>query len=240
MPTRRRLAASSRRILESMGKATALLSTGIFDYGEAAHLLGVTDETVARIALPNASGEPAIVPATHSWAFSFVDLVALSVVVTLRRAHVEYPDIRAAKLHLTDDFQTTTPFAHKLTLQSLGFSDGDFVRYRNDEWERGADRQLVLEAPMAVYLRRLKFGVDDLAETWEPVDRVLLDPERQAGAPCIKFTRTETSVVAGLAKRGMSPARIASEFEVEIDGVQAAIEFERRVDHDGGLPGIAA
>ncbi len=224
----------------SMKGATTLMSSGIYDFGEAARLLDVTDATIARIALPNASGEPPIVPASHSWAFTFVDLVALSVVVTLRRAHLDYPEIRRAKKELGHDFDTETPFAHRLALQTLGVSGGDFVRHRANAWEKVANRQMVFDAPMSLYLRRLGFGSDGLAHTWEPTKHVLLDPEIQAGSPCIKGTRTQTVVVAGLATRGMSSDRIAGEMEVGIDGIEAAIEFERRLEDDGGLPGIAA
>jgi uncharacterized protein (DUF433 family) len=79
-------------------------------------------------------------------------------------------------------------------------------------------------------LRRLEYGGDKMAALWRPHDRVTLNPRVQAGTPCIERTRVATSHLAALAKAGEDVQDIASDYELDLDDVLNALDWERGLD----------
>ncbi len=215
------------------------LDGGLFDFQEVAHLLGVTDQTVARICLGDGVDVP-LVPPAHGWALSFGDLVAASVVVALRRRDVTYSTLRGLKRLLASQTRVSQPFSHQQALRIMGTAGNDVVADVGDGWESMPSRQLTLREPVEVYLEQIQFGPDGFATLWVPYERVVLDPEVQAGSPCVEGTRFETLEVFDLVEQGYAAEDIARDFELELAGVESAVRFEQYLADHVGIHAIHA
>ncbi len=79
----------------------------------------------------------------------------------------------------------------------------------------------------------LKFdSVSQVAISWEASDGVVLDPEIQFGAPCVKGTRIPTKTIVGMIEAGDSPDWVAQAYGIFPEEVQAACEWESRLRFD--------
>jgi uncharacterized protein (DUF433 family) len=198
------------------------LGSGLFDFQEAARLLGVTDQSTP------------LVPASHGWALSFGDLVAASVVVTLRKREIPYPTLHHVKNVLATRLSIAQPFGNKAAIDLLGSAGADLVADLGHGWESIPSHQLTLRGPLETYLQRIEFGHDGIARRWVPFERVLLDPAIQSGSPCVSGTRFETLEVFDLVEQGYSFTEISRDFALELAGVECAVRFEQFLaDHVG-------
>ena len=76
----------------------------------------------------------------------------------------------------------------------------------------------------------LKFdAVSQVAVSWEASDGVVLEPDIQFGAPCIKGTRIPTRTIVGMVEAGDSPLWIAQAYGISSKEVQAALDWESRL-----------
>ena len=65
----------------------------------------------------------------------------------------------------------------------------------------------------------LKFdSVSQVAISWEASDGVVLEPEIQFGAPCIKGTRIPTRTIVGMIEAGDSPEWVAQAYRISTEG----------------------
>ena len=79
----------------------------------------------------------------------------------------------------------------------------------------------------------LKFGpVSQVAISWEASDGVVLEPDIQFGAPCIKGTRIPTRTIVGMVEAGDSPLWVAQAYGISSEEVQAALDWESRLRSD--------
>jgi uncharacterized protein (DUF433 family) len=213
--------------------------TGLFDFLETARLLGVTEQTVVRVCLGDGELAP-LIPATNGWALSFGDLVAASVVVTLRKRDVSYSTLHHLKGVLADQLSISQPFIHKAAIDRLGSAGADLLADLGSGWESIPSHQLTLRGPLEVYLQRIEFGHDGVARRWVPFDFVLLDPEIQSGSPCVAGTWFETLEVFDLSVQGYSCSEIARDFAVERAGIECAVRFEQFLAEHVGIQSIPA
>jgi uncharacterized protein (DUF433 family) len=211
---------------------------GLFDFAEVARLLGVSDAMVGGICLGDGR-RPALVPAAHGWALSFHDLVSASVVVTLRTRQFSYDELHALKEELAREIDVYQPFGNRRSLQLIGVAGRDRLRNFHGVWELIGDRQLTLREPVELYLEQIQFDAEGLALRWAPFERVVLDPEIQAGSPCIDGTRFETIEVFDLAQQGYDVDDIARDFELELAGVECALSFEQLLADNVGIRALA-
>ncbi|MCI0356550.1 MAG: DUF433 domain-containing protein [Acidobacteria bacterium] len=70
-------------------------------------------------------------------------------------------------------------------------------------------------------------------------DRIVIDPERRSGKPCIRDTRITVGDVLEYLASGMKPEEIVSRFpQLEIEDIQACLQFaaerEKRLMVAGG------
>ena len=68
-----------------------------------------------------------------------------------------------------------------------------------------------------------------MASSWEPSDCVLLQPQIQFGAPCIKGTRIPTRTIFGMIEAGDSVEWVARAYRISKDEAQAAYDWENRI-----------
>jgi uncharacterized protein (DUF433 family) len=161
--------------------------------------------------------------------YSFHDLVSLLVVRWLRSEGVRLSDIRRAEEHLRAVCGVARPFATRALK-----TDGINVLYQAEpaikDQITAASRggQEVLERALGASLRGIGYE-DDLAAWWRIAAKVELRPEISFGEPCVLGTARRTAQVRSLRRAGEPTQRIADLYEVPLDHVVAALEFEEQL-----------
>ncbi|HAS11102.1 MAG TPA: hypothetical protein DCS55_11395 [Acidimicrobiaceae bacterium] len=119
----------------------------------------------------------------------------------------------------------TRPLAHR-RFATVGAAF--WGRHDDDDlWvDVGRGGQMALTGTFERALHPIEFDAHDMASLWRPVDRVWVNPEVQAGSPCINRTRFETRQVMDLVEGGTDPVDIAWQFELDFDDVLTARDWE--------------
>ena len=199
-------------------KPEPLLGRGIYDIAEAARIVGRHPETVARWT----RGTDPLHHVEDDRIISFLDLISLWVISELARRGVPRPEIRAGGKYVAENVGTPYPFAHqKLATVGAGF----FSEF--EAWvDVGKGGQGSFPEVIEGLLNPIEFGPDLLASIWRPTNGVWLNPNVQAGAPCIDGTRVPTKVVASLKAVGEHVEDIADDLRLEVTQVHAALQYE--------------
>ncbi len=214
------------------------LGTGVYDLGEAAYLLGISERTLIRWSRPSGGNrKPALVAPSHGWAFSFHDLLSLAVVAVFRQREITPDGIRNTVSYLQEEFGTERPLAHEGVVNALQTVGRSVLLSPGIDVTKGG--QLALVETVRQYLRPVSYGSDQLAELWNPAKHILLDPSIQAGRPCISHTRVTTDVVASRLEQGESPRLISRDLQISVGQVAAAARFEARLQSGEGLALVA-
>ena len=195
-----------------------LLGVGIYDLAEAARLVGRAADTIARWV----RGAEALHRVRDAKILNFLDIISLLVISELVRRRVPKSEIRGGGEYLSRKLETSYPFAHKdiATVGAAWFGKlGDWV-------DVGKGGQLAFQQAIQDYIKPIVYGEDDLASVWKPRPRILINPEVQAGAPCIEGTRVPTRVIAELAESPEDYPQIAGDYHLTVEDVQAAVEYE--------------
>jgi len=220
------------------GFTNGSLGTGAYDLFRASFLLGISEATLVRWSTPTRSGKPALVAPSHGWAFSFHDLVSLAVIAVLRQERVTPDNIRRSTTYLEERFSTPRPLAHREVVEALQTA-GQHVYLVPEGVDVTQGGQMVLLETVRSYLRPVEYGTNLLARLWRPAKRVELNPEIQAGVPCISGTRVTTDIIAARVGAGEPPEQVAEDFGVSISDITAATRFEQRLESGEGLARIA-
>jgi uncharacterized protein (DUF433 family) len=215
--------------------AATMLGQGLYDAAEIGWLLGHDSEWVVRWSTPSSAGPGVVVPAFGRM-FSFADLVSFRVAMLIRQQGVSDRHLRRGVETLRVDTGLTRPLASNLVISSLATSGASFLSdLRTGELvDIGRGGQGVFQEVVRVHLTRITFGSDGGPTRWTPADGVVIDPEIQAGAPCIVGTRVPTATVAALLD-DVEPAEVALDFEVTVEAVLLAAKFEHQLASGFGL-----
>lgn len=154
---------------------------------------------------------------------TFVDLVEMHVVRSLRVHGVSLRTIRAAASILSQRFDTRHPFA----VQGLR-TDGKNVFLKGEGGtEELGPYQFVFEAVIEPFLKQLEYH-DGVASLLWPIGkgRVALDPQRNFGKPIVHRGAVPTYPLYQMRKAGESPERIARWFGANVEAVNCAVEYE--------------
>ena len=141
------------------------------------------------------SGTPPLLTGELRGLFSFWDLVSLRVVAELRRRGVPRNHIARGAKHLERALGTDRPFAHE-ALATVG--TGFFADVAGEWEDAGMGGQLAFQATVEPLLKPITFNDDKMASIWRPHESVWINPEVQAGTPCVDGTRVPTRLLAGL------------------------------------------
>ncbi|MGQ0847724.1 MAG: DUF433 domain-containing protein [Actinomycetota bacterium] len=196
-----------------------LLGRGIYDVVEVSRLVKRDPETIdrwsgGRVPLHRVSTKPLYV---------FLDLISLWVISELVDRNVPKSEISSGAQYLAEQLRTPYPFAHKALATAGGAFFGRF-----GEWiDVGKRGQMAFQTTIKKYLRPLEYGPDGLAAIWKPTNGVWINPEVQAGSPCIDGTRIPTAIVAALRDANEDPEDIAADYELDLEQVEEALAFER-------------
>ena len=199
-----------------------LLGRGIYDIVETARIVRRNPDTVARWT----RGEHPLHPVQHDRIISFLDLISLWVISELIRRGVPRREIRAGGEYVARHLGTNSPFAHRdLATVGAAFLGKDL--HEIEDWvDVGKGGQGAFPVLIEELLRPIEFDADHLAAIWRPERGIWLNPDVQAGAPCIDGTRVPTKLVADLKTAGEHFEDIASDLSLDITQVSAALEYE--------------
>lgn len=204
---------------------------------EAAHLAGVSPQTVARwyygyVTAAGLPGKPVFPKGKPRGApLSYLQLVEVSFVACFRNMGLTLARIRAAHAYLSKVFRAEYPFA-QLRLKT----DGVHILKQHEE-EYGLQHVVVVadaEGKMMwedLILRRI-YEFDyayGLALRWHPRGKdvpIVVDPRVSFGAPMIEGTGLPTWVVKERLAAGESLDEIREDLGLTKDEVQYALAFE--------------
>ncbi len=215
---------------------TTMIGSGLYDAAEVALLCGLAPDQVVRWSLATTHGD-APVTASFGRLFSFADLVAVTVARQVRDHGVSDRHLRqgVAKLRSTSGFDN--PLAAETVIRRLATSGDSFLaQLVDDDYEDiGRGGQGTFQDVIQLHLKRIEFDGTGRPTRWLPVDGVSIDPEIQAGAPCIDGTRIPTAVVAERAAVEYDED-IAFDLDLEVAAVELAVRFEELLAQGAGIP----
>lgn len=198
------------------------LGRGIYDPTEAARLLRVHTDTLARW---TSGGNPLIEPAFDQF-FDFEDLVSLLIISELSRRLVPIHEIRRGLDLLAQELRVARPLAHIDAPKRLATVGKAFFA-NIDEWlDAGKGFQRAFKLMIEPVLRPLEYDTHGMAQLWRPLTFITAQPVVQAGSPCIEATRVPTSTIEGLVRVGEAIEDIAFDLDLEIKQIEAAHRFE--------------
>jgi uncharacterized protein (DUF433 family) len=165
-------------------------------------------------------------------ALSFLDLIEVKVVNSLRLRKISWKLIRLAEIHARDIFKVSHPFATK-RFKTDGRSIFTWLRKSHGESALVdlAENQLAFRSVVEPHLKDIDFDRKHVAARWWPMGshhNVLLDPRRSFGQPIVR-EGVPTAVLARAFSRESSHAVVARWYEVDLRAVKDAVEFERRL-----------
>ena len=217
--------------------ATTDAFTGIYEMPEAASILlaarmphdsyPVSSRKLIRWVRTGLAGADAREAAGGDKLITFQDLVSLRVITALRAAKVSLKHIHAAEAYLRE----TTGHARPFATEFLWTDNSEvFTSLRNRLVAASLHGQIAMDIikEYLVPVHGLDFE-EGIAASWEPAKSVLLKPDVQFGAPCIKGTRIPTRSLRNSYLGGDSIDRLASAYGVGREEVEAAIAWEEKL-----------
>jgi len=210
------------------------LTTGLYTFSEAAHLLRVSSRRVlgwakgyshARNGETRESAPILDRPFDADGLLNFYDLVELFFVREFRNLGVELPEIRAVAQELRQALDTPYPFAKRQVVELGGkLVDKDLLT-------TVAERQQVFEFAKE-FFRDVDFDASGLAEAWHPLGKqklIVLDPRRSFGAPIEIRSGIRTDTLFRQFKAEDQNAQaVADWYEIPLEAVEQAVEFEEK------------
>jgi uncharacterized protein (DUF433 family) len=218
-----------------VGMATTMIGSGLYDAAEVALLCGLAPDQVVRWSTATTHGEPPV-SASFDRLFSFADLVAFTVVRQVRNNGVSDRHLRNGVAALRSAWGIDNPLASEQVIDRLATSGDSFLAQIDDDYEDiGRGGQGTFQEVIKVHLKRIQFDGTGRPTRWTPIDGVSIDPEVQAGAPCLKGTRIPTRVVAERAAVEHDDD-IAFDLDLELAAIEAAVRFEELLAQGAGIP----
>ncbi len=166
---------------------------------------------------------------------SFHDLLEARFVKAFHGHGVSLQTIRIIARHARELFNSPYPFTCKRFQTDGKTIFAESLRESGDtELLDLRGKQIVFEKIIRPFLYEgIEFGLDKCALRWFPTKskKVVLDPAIAFGKPIITGTGIRTDILyeAYLAESG-DKQRVARQFEVPVQAVNAAIRFEERIE----------
>ncbi|HVE46028.1 MAG TPA: DUF433 domain-containing protein [Acidimicrobiales bacterium] len=199
-----------------------LIGRGIYDPTEAARLVRVHPDTLARWT----TGKDPLLTAAFERFFDFDDLVSLLVISELWRRKVLTSEIRRGIEVLAQELGVDRPLAHMDAPKRLATVGRAFFADIGEWADAGKGFQLAFQPMIEPVLRPLEYDTQGMAHLWRPLPFVTATPAVQAGTPCIESTRVPTATIEGLVHVGEALDDIAFDLDLEIEQIEAALRFE--------------
>ena len=169
---------------------------------------------------------------------NFEDLISLRVIAALRASGVSWREIERSRAWLREATGAARPFAAERLWSGQGEVFAEW-RERLISATRHGQLMLGMLSEYLIPIHGLAFNAEThAAASWEPSRDVLLKPTIQFGSPCVKGTRIPTRTIAGMVEAGDSADWVASSFDLSLAEVQAACDWESRLQ--SGQPTLSA
>ena len=160
---------------------------------------------------------------------AFEDLISIRVIAALRAAGVRWSEIERTEQWLRARIGTSRPFATEFLWTGQGEVFIDWTQ-RLLSASRNGQLALGLLKDYLIPIHGLMFSEETrVATSWEPLEGIVLEPQIQFGSPCIKGTRIPTRTIAGMIEAGDSVDWVVDVYDLTIDEVNAACEWESRL-----------
>lgn len=156
---------------------------------------------------------------------TFQDLISMRIIAALRAADVSFQKIYRAERWLRQVTGHSRPFATELlwTERSDVFTE---FQTRLIAASRSGQYAMEILRGYLIPVHGLLFDDWGIAQSWEPHDYILMHPQIQFGASCIKGTSVPTKAIWGMIKGGDSIELVARSYKLEEDEINAAIQWE--------------
>jgi len=221
----------------------SVLGKGIYPVPDAARLAKVTPR---RIRYWLGRRDPERAKSTHSpglWSgqhepiddkfvLGFLDLQEVRFVDAFLRAGVSWRVLRRAHEIARQRYATQHPFCTRQFTTDGGQIIEIARRGGRLEWEETAPGQRIFPSVVAPFLKQLEFAKAGELVRWWPLGtqrRVVLDPVRQFGQPIVSTAGVRTEVLFLAVKAGTPERQVAEWFDVEVEEVRDAVEFEQNL-----------
>lgn len=162
-------------------------------------------------------------------AINFFTLIEIIMVHYLRREGAGFQKIKTAHKELGEMKQTLYPFAHAEVWTDR---KNLFYDLKTSVMELDSKRQLSFSEMVKPYCKKIDFRESTrLAERFWPLGKdrsVVVDPHHHFGQPVISGTNITTDSIISMINAGESPDFIASIYELNVNAVKDAMEFEDR------------
>ena len=160
---------------------------------------------------------------------AFEDLISMRVVAALRAVNVSWSEIDKTEGWLRKETGSKRPFATEYLWTGQGQVFVDWTE-RLVSASRNGQLALGILKEYLIPIHGLVFsGETHVATSWEPLDGIVLEPQIQFGAPCVKGTRIPTRAISGMIEAGDSPEWVAQAYKISKGEVQAAYDWESRL-----------
>lgn len=165
----------------------------------------------------------------------FADLIEVRCLSAFRDQRIGWTAIRLASLRATEVLGTSHPFSSdrfkvvgRTILAEIKDEAGDrqLLDLVRDQW--------VFEKLVTDKLRRgLHYTDKDIPQWWTPLDNrtVVVHPARAFGAPVVMPGGIRTRVLFGSFKAEQSYEAVARWYNVTVEAVEDAVEFEESIRH---------
>ena len=172
--------------------------------------------------------EMAEVPARKRY-INFQDLTSARLIAALRTAGVSLAHIRESGSWLRDYLEIPYPFAAETLWKGRGDVFSEWSK-RLVHTDRRGRKAIEFIQERLIPAHGLAFdNATRIAFSWEPRPGVLLHSQIQSGAPCIKGRRIPTWAITGMIEAGDSPRSVAKDYDISMEEVQAACDWESHV-----------
>jgi uncharacterized protein (DUF433 family) len=219
-----------------------LTGIGLYTFQEAARLTGIKSGELRRWLRGYATEKTSMPPLWETElagadldGLSFHDLLEVRFVKAFRQHGVSLQTIRVAARHAREMFDSPYPFTcHRFQTDGKTIF-GEAMRESGElDMMDLHQKQFVFEKIIRPFLYEgIEFGADERASRWFPTKnrKVVLDPAIAFGKPIVTDIGIRTDILfeAWLAE-GKDRQRVARQFEVPLDAVDAAIRFEEKID----------
>ena len=163
----------------------------------------------------------------------FLDLITLRMVAILRSHGISLVKVTLAHNFLTDALSTSYPFVNRaLWVDDTDVSEDVYAEVDHLLVTASRHGQIPFSELLATKIVRVaKMTYDDQgdAATWHPHDGVTIDPRIHSGAPCLDGTRISTGLLYNMHISGEPTDGIADWYELDLNQVESAIQWEERL-----------
>lgn len=220
------------------------LSLPAYRVGEAASYVGISPQQVAYWEKSGGS-EKALSDRRPRAGISYLQLIEVSVVASMRLAGVKLPKIRDARSYFARELDLDFPFAQAKfktdgaeILQDIEGRDGKVLK--DKLLSASANGQMVWADLLQGRFHQFDYSENGLVVRFYPREnnrRVVINPALAFGAPTV--SGTPTWIVKKRWASGENIGDIADDFGLDADDVVSALKFEGlEIDYD--RPSIAA